>query len=121
MKNTFITITDAAHAYLIKGLSKEVGNNIGIRIFVVEAGTPDVECCMAYCPKDNQEPTDKTIKLKGFNIYIAKDSQPYLKGAIIDFSLDNCIGRLTFKIPHLDEKASIDKFAEQYRLGHFKR
>ncbi len=121
MKKTLITITDTAHSYFTKCLSEESGDDIGIRIFVTKAGTSDAECCMAYCPKGNQEPTDRTIKFKGFNIYIDKYSQPYLKGAIIDFSFENNIEQLTFKTPHLNKNASIEEFAEQYRLGHFKR
>ena len=121
MKKTFITITDNAHTYLEKCLTEETGDDIGIRIFVTEAGTPNAECCMAYCPIGNQEATDKTIKLKGFNLYIDKHSQPYLKGAIIDFLFVDTIGQLTFKTPHLRENDSIEEFAEQYRLGHFKR
>lgn len=121
MKKAFITITDTAHTYFSKCLSKEAGDDVGIRIFVAEAGTPKAECCMAYCPKGNQEPTDKTIRLKGFTLYIEKYSQPYLHGAIIDFSFENNIEKLTFKAPNLSEKTSIDEFAEQYRLGHFKR
>lgn len=121
MKKTFITITDAAHLYLVKCLSKEAGSNIGIRVFVTEADTPNAECCMAYCSKGNQEPTDKIIKFKDFNLYVDKNSQPYLKGAIIDFLIEDNIEQLTFKTPHLRKNASIDEFAEQYRLGYFKR
>lgn len=121
MKKTFITITDTAHTYLEKCLSEETGDDIGIRIFVTGTGTPDAECCMAYCPKGNQEQTDSTIKLKGFNIYIDKSSQPYLKGATIDVSFKNTIEQLTFKVPHLHKSESIEEFAEQYRLGYFKR
>ena len=121
MKKTFITITDTAHTYFVKCLSKEAGDDIGIRVFVTKPGTPDAECCMAYCQKGNQEPTDKSIKLNGFTVYIDKDSQPYLKGAIIDFSLENDIEQLSFKAPHLRKNASIENFAEQYRLGYFKR
>ncbi len=121
MKKTFITITDTAHTYLKKCLSEEVGDNIGIRIFVTGAGTPDAECCMAYCPKGHQETTDRAIKLKDFNLYIDKYSQPHLKDAIIDFLFIDTIGQLTFKTPHLLQNDSIDEFAEQYRLGYFKR
>ena len=54
MRENYITITESAQNYLNDLLSKQDNEGIGVRIFVEKPGTPSAECCMAYCPKEEE-------------------------------------------------------------------
>lgn len=114
MKEGYITITDAAQEYLRELLEKQDSDGIGVRIFVERPGTPNAECCMAYCAKGDQEPADEVIQCEGFPAYIDHSSVPYLEDAVIDYSKDRMGGQLTFrapksKVPKIGEDASVEE------------
>ena len=50
-----ITVTPPAQQYLRELLAKQDSPGIGVRVFVEKPGTPQAECCMAYCPIGEQE------------------------------------------------------------------
>lgn len=114
MREDYITITEAAQDYLRDLLSKQESDGIGVRIFVEKPGTPSAECCMAYCPTGEQEPTDEVIECEGFPAYIDQHSVPYLEDAVIDYSKDRMGGQLTFrapksKVPKIGDDASVEE------------
>ncbi len=44
-----VEITESAQAYLAGLLSKQDSDDVGVRIFITEPGTPMAETCIAYC------------------------------------------------------------------------
>ncbi|MDF1622730.1 MAG: Fe-S biogenesis protein NfuA, partial [Pseudohongiella nitratireducens] len=51
-----ITITESAQSYLHELLKKQDTDGIGIRVFVLDPGTPKAETCISFCrPGENQE------------------------------------------------------------------
>ncbi|MDX1693026.1 MAG: Fe-S biogenesis protein NfuA [Ketobacteraceae bacterium] len=114
MREDYITITESAQEYLRDLLSKQDSDGIGVRIFVEKPGTPNAECCMAYCPTGEQEPEDEVIQCEGFPAYIDHHSVPYLEDAVIDYSKDRMGGQLTFrapksKVPKIGDDASVEE------------
>ena len=95
-----VTITDSAQVYLKGLLAKQEGENIGIRMFVSDPGTPKAETCIAYCRPGEEKPDDEMIELEQFNAWFEKRSLPFLEDAKVDFSEDKFGGQLTIRAPN---------------------
>lgn len=98
-KATLIEITPGAQEHFA-GLLSSQDKDTGIRVFVVNPGTPHAECGVSYCPTDAIEKDDFKIELDAFNAYVDHDSIPYLEEALIDYQTDDMGGQLTLKAPN---------------------
>ena len=113
MTEPLVTITESAQEYLRDLLSRQDGD-VGVRIFVERPGTPQAECCMAYCPEGEEEPEDQRYEYDGFHAFVDGASVPYLEDAVIDFKPDSMGGQLTFRapksrVPEIGEDATIEE------------
>ncbi len=111
---TNITVTPSAQGYLTELLAKQESDDIGVRIFVENAGTPRAECCMAYSYAEDRDDEDLCLEYENFTAYIDAPSVPYLLDAVIDYNADRFGGQLTFrapnsKVPQVGEDASIEE------------
>jgi len=109
-----IEITAGAQSHFANLLSSQ-SEGTGIRVFVVNPGTPHAECGVSYCPQDAVEKSDLMIELSDFNAYIDQDSIPYLEEAKIDYQTDDMGGQLTLRAPNAkarkvnDDAPAIDR------------
>ena len=94
-----IVITEQAQAHFGKLLSSQE-EGTGIRVFVVNPGTPHAECGVSYCPQDAVENDDMKLEFEQFNAYVDEESIPYLEEAEIDFQTDDMGGQLTLRAPN---------------------
>ena len=94
-----ISISDAAQAHFRKLLEKQP-DGTNIRVFVMNAGTPNAECGVSYCPADAVEPEDIRLPFVGFDGLIDPQSAPFLEEASIDFVSDQMGSQLTLKAPN---------------------
>ena len=94
-----ISISDAAQAHFRKLLEKQP-DGTNIRVFVMNAGTPNAECGVSYCPADAVEPGDIRLPFAGFDGLIDPQSAPFLEEASIDFVSDQMGSQLTLKAPN---------------------
>ena len=94
-----ISISDAAQAHFSKLLEKQP-DGTNIRVFVMNAGTPNAECGVSYCPADAVEPEDIRLPFAGFDGLIDPQSAPFLEEASIDFVSDQMGSQLTLKAPN---------------------
>ena len=94
-----ISISDAAQAHFRKLLEKQP-DGTNIRVFVMNAGTPNAECGVSYCPTDAVEPEDIRLPFTGFDALIDPQSAPFLAEASIDFVSDQMGSQLTLKAPN---------------------
>lgn len=113
-EDPLIRITDTATDYLRDLLASQETDGIGIRIFVERPGTPNAECCMAYCPDGEEEEGDARYDYEGFHAWVQGKSVKYLVDAIIDFKKDSMGGQLTFRapksrIPDISPDASLEE------------
>ena len=107
-----INVTQNAEEYLSELIEKK-DFDFYIRIFVSEPGTPRAVTCLAFCKKDESEPTDAKIKFKKFILFIEEKSLPYLDDAEVNYDKDNFGGQLTIKapssrVPKIGEDASLE-------------
>jgi len=108
-----IEISAAAQAYLRELLAKQEDENVGIRVFVAQPGTPNAETCIAYCRPGEEQEGDLPVAYDGFTAWFEERSKPYLEEAIVDFQEDKMGGQLTIKapnarVPKVGEDASLE-------------
>ncbi len=94
-----IEITAGAQKHFA-GLLSSQEEGTGIRVFVVNPGTPHAECGVSYCPPNAVEKNDLVIPLEEFTAYIDEESIPYLEEAKIDYQTDDMGGQLTLRAPN---------------------
>ncbi|WP_110687323.1 Fe-S biogenesis protein NfuA [Salinicola aestuarinus] len=95
-----IQITDSGQEYLADLLSKQDVDDIAVRVFITQPGTPYAETCLAYCRPGEEEPSDEKVELERFNVFLDKNSVPFLEEAVVDFNADRMGGQLTIKAPN---------------------
>jgi len=95
-----IKITETAQSYLSELLSKQDVENMAVRVFVQQPGTPHAETCLAYCRPGEEQETDVELGSLSFTVFLDEKSLPYLEEALIDFSEDKMGGQLTIKAPN---------------------
>ncbi|WP_110665319.1 Fe-S biogenesis protein NfuA [Salinicola halophilus] len=95
-----IQITDSGQEYLAELLSKQDVDDIAVRVFITQPGTPYAETCLAYCRPGEEEPSDEKVELERFNVFLDKNSVPFLEEAVVDFNADRMGGQLTIKAPN---------------------
>ena len=95
-----INITEAAQQYLAELLAKQDVDDIAVRIFILDAGTPRAETCISFC-RPGEEKADDEVKLFGkIKAFIEQRSIPFLEDAIVDYQKDSMGGQLTIKAPN---------------------
>jgi len=95
-----IEISASAQAYLSELLAKQEDENVGIRVFVAQPGTPQAETCIAYCRPGEEQEGDLPVAYDGFTAWFEERSVPYLENAVVDYQEDQMGGQLTIKAPN---------------------
>lgn len=100
-----INISDKAQNHFISLLSKEpIGTQI--RVFIINPGTQNAECGVAYCTKDDVENDDIKLNYNHFFVYVNRSIVSFLKNSEIDLIVDNVGSQLTFKAPYAKQNYS---------------
>ncbi|WAI18322.1 MAG: NfuA family Fe-S biogenesis protein [Buchnera aphidicola (Acyrthosiphon caraganae)] len=105
-----ITISKNAQEHFTLLLSNEP-KYTQIRIFIVNPGTPQAECGVAFCPKNEIEESDVQLKYDKFFVYVNKNILSYLKNAQIDLIVDKLGSQLTLKAPYAKNNFSKKSFS----------
>lgn len=95
-----ITITESAQAYLNELLKKQDADGIGIRVFVLDPGTPKAETCISFCRAGENQEDDLKEPFNGFDAWVEQRSVPFLEEAVVDYAQDKMGGQLTIKAPN---------------------
>ena len=95
-----IEISDSAQTYLTELLSKQDDNDVAIRVFVTQPGTPHAETCIAYCRPGEEQEGDIAVEYSGFRAWFEGRSEKYLLDAVVDYQEDQMGGQLTIKAPN---------------------
>ena len=74
-----VEITESAQEYLFDLLSKQEEDDVGIRIFVTDPGTPMAETCVAYCQHGEEQAEDERIEYDKFVCWIDDRSKKFLE------------------------------------------
>ncbi|ROQ21260.1 putative FeS assembly SUF system protein SufT [Marinimicrobium koreense] len=97
-------ISEPARDYLIELLSSQGVD--AARIFVVEAGTPRAETCLAYCRPGEESETDLEVYEGDLKLYLDKRSLPYLKGLEIGLQDKGEQKQITIRAPNAKKPQS---------------
>ena len=95
-----VSITESAQEYLVELLAKQNVEDIAVRVFILDAGTPRAETCISFCRPGEEKSDDEVLKYAGFNAFVDKPSIPFLEEAVVDFQKDSMGGQLTIKAPN---------------------
>ncbi|MAI42324.1 MAG: Fe-S biogenesis protein NfuA [Candidatus Azotimanducaceae bacterium] len=95
-----VEITESAQSYLRDLLDKQESDNVSIRIFITDPGTPMAETCIAYCSEGEQQSSDEKLEYDGFDGWVDDRSKPFLQDALVDYAEDRMGGQLTIKAPN---------------------
>lgn len=97
-------ISPAARDFLIELLEQQGVD--AARIFVVEAGTPRAETCLAYCRPGEESESDLEVYEGDLKLYLDKRSLPYLKGLEINLQEQNDQKQITIRAPNAKKPQS---------------
>lgn len=95
-----IEISASAQTYLQELLAKQENDDVSIRVFVAQPGTPQAETCIAYCRPGEEQDGDVAVQYEGFRAWFEGRSEPYLIDAVVDYQQDQMGGQLTIKAPN---------------------
>ncbi|MEZ7818735.1 MAG: Fe-S biogenesis protein NfuA [Pseudomonadales bacterium] len=95
-----IEISASAQTYLEGLLTKQDDDDVSIRIFVAQPGTPQAETCIAYCRPGEEQEGDIAVEYAGFRAWFEGRSEAYLEDAQVDYQEDQMGGQLTIKAPN---------------------
>ncbi|GAB1265237.1 Fe-S biogenesis protein NfuA [Aurantivibrio infirmus] len=95
-----VKISESAQTYLKGLLDKQDVEDISIRMFVANPGTPKAETCIAYCRPGEEQEDDVVVQLNGFKAHFEARSVPFLEEASVDYSPDRMGGQLTIRAPN---------------------
>ena len=54
-----VKITESAQVYLVDLLKKQDVEGVGVRVFIIDAGTPQAETCISFCRPGEEEEGDE--------------------------------------------------------------
>ena len=95
-----INISTEAQKHFQKLLADQDDPETGIRVFVVNPGTPNAECGVSYCPPSSVEDSDTKLPFDGFTAFVDEESAPFLEDAEIDYVKEGIEYQLTLKAPN---------------------
>ena len=96
-----IEVSRTAQQYFKKLIDQQETPGLGLRIRVIDPGTPRASCDLQFCPKGENEANDQGVEFSEFNLYVAQDSAEWLTEAEIDFEEDASGGQLSIKAPNI--------------------
>ena len=65
-----IDITERAQAHFQRLIAQQGDDGLGVRLRVVEAGTPAAQCELEFCEASELTGDEWTIECTGFNLYV---------------------------------------------------
>lgn len=95
-----VNITEPAQEYLAELLKKQDCEGIGIRVFILDPGTPKAETCISFCRPGEEKEEDERKSYALFDAWVEKRSIPFLEEAVVDYAKDSMGGQLTIKAPN---------------------
>jgi Fe/S biogenesis protein NfuA len=96
-----IEVSSTAQRYFRHLIEQQDEPELGLRIRVIDPGTPRASCDLQFCPDGQQRTSDIGVEFAGFNLYVASDSADWLAEAEIDFEADAAGGQLSIRAPNI--------------------
>lgn len=95
-----VNVSESAQNYLADLLEKQATENMAVRMFVLNPGTPDAETCLSYAKPGEEKEDDELVEYDRMRLFLEKRSLIYLEDAIVDYAADKMGGQLTIRAPN---------------------
>jgi Fe/S biogenesis protein NfuA len=112
-----IEVSRSAQKYFKRLIDQQDMPGLGLRISVIDPGTPRASCDLQFCPQGEHETTDQGVEFSDFNLHVAQDSAGWLTEAEIDFEEDSAGGQLAIKAPNIKGNMPADSAELQDRVA----
>ena len=99
-----IDISERAQQHFLKLLAQQGGDGLGIRLRVVDAGTPAANCELEFCERADLTGNEWIIECAGFQFYVEGESAHWLDRATIDYEPNLTGGQLNIRAPGIKGK-----------------
>lgn len=96
-----INITERAQDYFRHLIDQQDADDLGLRLQVMDPGTPRAGCDLQFCPESQRDASDTVLPFEGFELAVAQPSVAWLNEAEIDFEDADAGGQLTIKAPNI--------------------
>ncbi|MEP6485348.1 MAG: NfuA family Fe-S biogenesis protein [Rudaea sp.] len=96
-----LTLTENAQTHFRKLIEQQGMDDAGIRIQAVHGGTPNGDCQLEFCAKDELIGDEWALQCEGFVLYVDAASIGYFDQAQIDYQTNATGGQLTVRAPKL--------------------
>jgi Fe/S biogenesis protein NfuA len=96
-----IEITPSAQDYFTQLIEQQDDSRPGLRISVVNPGTPRAGCDLQFCPAGEERQDDHCMEFASFKLFVDDASKDWLNEAVIDFEVDSTGGQLTIRAPNI--------------------
>lgn len=96
-----IDISERAQAHFQRLIAQQGDDGLGIRLRVVEAGTPAAQCELEFCDTSELTGDEWTVECEGFNIYVDTESMRWLDPANIDYEMTPTGSQLNIRAPRI--------------------
>ena len=103
-----IEISKTAQKYFINLLEQQDEPGLGLRLRVLNPGTPQADCEILFCTESEAGLDDETSRYDGFNLYLAAGNNDWLTEAEIGFEETPTGGQLLIKAPNIKGHAPQD-------------
>lgn len=94
-----VDVTESGQNYLAKLVANH-DEDVSVRMFVLNPGTPEAETCLSYCKPGEEQEDDEFLDFDDFRMYFDARSVRFLEDAKVDFSEDKMGGQLTIRAPN---------------------
>jgi Fe/S biogenesis protein NfuA len=101
MEFLVIDITERAQGHFRRLIAQQDIEGLGIRLRVVDAGTPSATCDLEFCEPSELTGDEWTVECEGFHLYVEGASVRWLDPASIDFETNATGGQLNIRAPRI--------------------
>ena len=113
-----ITLSDTAQDHFRKLIEQQDIDGLGIRLRAVHAGTSKGDCQLEFCEPSDLVGDEWEVECRGFSIYVASDSVPFLDSAEVAYDQNATGGTLTIRAPGLRGSPLADDASVVERVRH---
>ncbi|MEO7068718.1 MAG: NfuA family Fe-S biogenesis protein [Rhodanobacter sp.] len=96
-----IDISERAQQHFARLLSQQNIDDLSIRMWVTEPGTPAANCELEFCEPADLLGTELDLECTGFNLHVDRDSIRWMDGATVDFEPTSTGGQLNIRAPKI--------------------
>lgn len=100
-QQAMIEITQRAQDYFSRLVEQQDIEGLGIRLCVVDGGTPAANCELMFCEPSDLDGGEWSLECAGFRLYVDQAEVQWLKAARIDIEPTPTGGQLNIRAPDI--------------------